>query len=102
MTKRQEWEAMIKEVSSLPDSYIKRSMLVFLEKYKPKPYESRKKLPCTCGNKRPTVWWHTKDRVWFIRCENCNKEAPGDKREIRVIENWNEMIKNEIASKTTD
>lgn len=105
MTKRQEWEAMIEEVSNLPDSYTKRNILAFLEKYKPKPRESRKKLPCTCGSKEITSMFKFRpdiDRGFLCKCDKCGKQSETFKYEIQAIKNWNEMIKKEIASKTDD
>lgn len=60
-----------------------------------KPYESRKKLPCTCGRKRIDLW-HTNRNDWnyMFKCRVCGKQA-GGKTEIAAIRAWNEMIMNE-------
>ena len=100
MTKRQEWEVMIKEVESLPDSYTKRSILAFLNKYKPKQRESRKMLPCTCGSREITPMFKFRpdiNRGFICKCDKCGRQSETFKYEIQAIRNWNEMIKKEMS-----
>ena len=59
-----------------------------------KPYESRKKLPCTCGRKRIGSWYDIDSGEDMLICPNCGKEARG-KSEIGVIRAWNKMIMEE-------
>lgn len=97
MTKREEWDRMIKKVEN--DDYTTDDILQFLEKNKPKPKESRKKLPCVCGCKAIRSWWHITEHKFFCQCDNCERQAPGARAEIKAIRNWNEMIEKEKENK---
>lgn len=93
MTKREEWDNMIEKVKN--DTFSRLELLLFLEKNKPKAKESRKRLPCVCGRKDVPIWFNVKRHNFFCRCDNCDKEAIGDRFKIGAIRNWNEMIKKE-------
>lgn len=93
MAKREEWEKMIECVEN--DSVSKDEILRFLKNNQPKPKESRKRLPCTCGNKETWFSWSIKECKWFIKCCKCNKQAEGSRFQIQAIRNWNELIKSE-------
>ena len=60
-----------------------------------KPYESRRKLPCTCGRKQIELWSNIKEENYFLRCPRCDKTGPSGKSEIAAIRAWNEMIREE-------
>lgn len=69
-----------------------------LMKSKPKPRESRRKLPCPkCGNKRPSVWCMGDDSgkpMEFIACEKCKTAAEASYTTIGAIRNWNEVVRS--------
>lgn len=96
MTKREKWDDMIKKIEI--NQATKEQILKFLKEEAPKPKESRKKLPCTCGCKTITTWWYSgKGNLHYsCQCGNCGKEAEGARYEIQAIRNWNNMIKREV------
>lgn len=55
-----------------------------------KPRESRRKLPCTCGNKHISMWYgfHTNQCI----CDDCGKQGPKTFTEIDAIRGWNKLI----------
>ena len=64
-----------------------------------KPYESRKKLPCTCGRKRIELWNSTDtEKSYIFVCPVCEKRASG-RTEIAAVRAWNKMIEEEMNSK---
>ena len=93
MTKREEWDRMIKKVEN--DDYTTDDILQFLEKNKPKPKESQKRQPCTCGCKLIYIVWNIKRQQFIYQCSECNKRSTGAKTQIQAIRNWNEMIGKE-------
>ena len=93
MTKIQEWEKMIERVEN--DSASRIEILQFLKNHKPKPKESKKRLPCTCGCGDIRFWWNMKKNTWLLRCVHCDKASEDSKLQIQAIRNWNEMIKKE-------
>lgn len=96
MTKIQEWEKMIEKVESHAVS--KEEIIRFLKANKPKPKESTKKLPCTCGCGDIRFWWNMKKSTWLLRCAHCDKASEDSKFQIQAIRNWNEMIKKETEN----
>ena len=62
-------------------------------KRKTKPYESRKKLPCTCGRKMLSIWDGPDGK--FVKCPKCDKRTEQYKTEIEAIRAWNKMISEE-------
>lgn len=90
MTKREEWDRMIKKVEN--DDYTTDDILQFLEKNKPKPKESQKRQPCTCGCKLIYIIWSIREQQFFCQCSECNKRSTGAKTQIQAIRNWNETI----------
>ena len=67
-----------------------RTALELLKKRQPKPYESRKKLPCVCGKKRVETWWGH-DSVGII-CPECRRSVTADS-EIGAVRAWNKAVR---------
>ena len=95
-SKREQYEMIIEELKKLPTNSTILNTITFLENNKPKPYESRKKVDCICGEKgrNIVVWWNLKDNYWFCQCPNCDIKAEGNKKYIQAIRNWNNMIED--------
>lgn len=53
--------------------------------------------PCTCGNGRPTYYYH-KDGIVAI-CSKCNKHSKYCDDVDSVVSNWNQMIAKEREEK---
>ena len=95
-SKREQYEKVIEELKKLPPNDVIFNTIMFLEDNKPKPYESRKKVDCICGEKwrNITVWWRVNDRHWFCECPNCGIKSEGNKKRNQAIKNWNNMIQD--------
>ena len=63
-----------------------------------KPHESRRKLPCTCGCKRISIWYGS-DYCMCV-CDKCMRDGMREKTEIGAIRAWNDMIREEITNAT--
>lgn len=102
MSKRSEFEAMIKELKAYSQHPTIVKCIDLLEKYKPKPYKSRKRSDCICGEKgrNITVWWHMSGDYWFCECPKCEIKAPGSKKYVDAIQKWNRMTEELRAMNT--
>ena len=96
MTKREEWDEIIKKVEN--DDYTTNDILQFLRSHRPKSYESKKKLPCVCGSKDVAAWWNMKTSCWFFRCRDCNRQSLEAKHVNQAKANWNEMVEKECMN----
>jgi hypothetical protein len=47
--------------------------------------------PCTCGQKKPRLWYRFGGGEFF-RCPNCDFEAPAAKTKKQARLNWNKSV----------
>lgn len=58
-----------------------------------KSREYTKLIPCVCGGKRRTLWYHpAKDGMWDYECIKCGRRSPLGKTQEEAKKNWNEFI----------
>lgn len=109
MTRREEFEKAIRTLRKIRNEQLMDvedwtiyDVIQFLEREKPKPYESRAKAKCACGNPgRNLQTWYgftNNTNLYQIRCDNCGRTtSKWCKTEIEAIRDW-----NEFASQTHD
>lgn len=54
-----------------------------------------KLLPCTCGEKKPSLWYYyngEKTGTEHYKCDNCGLEALPAKTNRKARENWNQLV----------
>ena len=98
MTIKEKREMVIKALVSMPNCRVGLGdtwctildILDVLKAQEPKPRESRKMLPCTCGGKRRQHWFS--EAGYQMRCVRCGLAAPRGKTELEAIRAWNKMI----------
>lgn len=56
--------------------------------------ESRRRLPCVCGCKYPTLWFNATYGTNYYKCDRCGLKSPESETDIGAIREWNNMIIN--------
>ena len=103
MTKREEFEKAIRTLRKMQNEQLLDvedwtiyDIIQFLERAKPKPYESRAKAKCVCGNsgRNLQIWYGfaNNTNLYQIRCDNCGRTtSKWCKTKIEATRDWNEL-----------
>ncbi len=109
MTKREGYEKAIRTLRKMQNEQLLDvedwtiyDIIQFLERAKPKPYESMTKAKCICGNsgRNLQMWYGFNNNVnlYQIRCDNCGRTtSKWCKTKKEAIQDW-----NKFASQTHD
>ena len=109
MIKREKFEKAIRTLRKIQneqpmdvEDWSIYDIIRFLERIKPKPYESRAKAKCACGNsgRNLQIWYGftNSTNLYQIRCDNCGRTtSKWCKTKKEAIQDW-----NELASQTHD
>ena len=103
MTRRQEFDKAISSLTKIKNEEVLNNsdwalwdIIHFLERVKPKPYESRAKSKCICGNSGRNLavsyGMGKCSGLFRIKCCNCNRTTAWCKTEKEAIKVWNESV----------
>lgn len=78
--------------------------IVQMEKGGKTMYESRKKLPCTCGRKQLETWvsYDGYKEYCQIKCPKCGLKTDKCPSEIAAIRAWNRLVTETLAKAITE
>ena len=108
MTKREEFEKAIRTLRTMQNGQLMDvedwtiyDIIQFLEREKPKAYESMAKAKCICGNSGRNLkilyGFDNNTELRQIRCDNCGRTSKWFKTKKEAIKDW-----NNFASQTCD